>query len=126
MYMCRVGEAVPIFMRDIRVPIQTGTGTNGLTATANALSGLHDNSDFYFFVLQKECGQPVIRQLLWREQYGSPTAMATMWMGGPASFDAQGVIYEAICANCYGNATFPATLGAYQTANGTATGTYRV
>ena len=39
--------------------------------------------------------------------------------GGTSRFDKQGVIYEAICANCYGGAQFPTTPGAYKTANGT-------
>jgi gliding motility-associated-like protein len=42
--------------------------------------------------------------------------------GGTSRFDAQGVIYEAICANCYGGALFPTTLGVFAPGNGTDAG----
>jgi hypothetical protein len=90
----------------------TSTGTNGLTATSNALRTTTDGSDFYFFVLQKNAASQLYGSFFGQvngNSYGDHVD------GGTSRFDAQGVIYEAICANCYGNAVFPTTLGAYAT-----------
>jgi gliding motility-associated-like protein len=93
----------------------TGVGTEGLTATANALRTTTDNSDFYFFVLQKNAASQLYGSFFGQVggTYGDHVD------GGTSRFDAQGVIYEAICANCYGGATFPTTLGVFAPANGT-------
>jgi gliding motility-associated-like protein len=95
----------------------TSTGTSGLTATSNALRGTTDGSDFYFFVLQKNAASQLYGSFFGQVNgtYGDHVD------GGTSRFDAQGVIYEAICANCYGGAVFPTTLGAYATRNGTGT-----
>jgi gliding motility-associated-like protein len=98
----------------------TGTGTNGLTATANAIRATTDNSDFYFFVLQKNAASQLYGSFF-GEVNTNPRSYGDHVDGGTSRFDAQGVIYEAICANCYGNANFPTTLGAYQMFNGTGT-----
>ncbi len=92
-----------------------GVGTNGLTATANALRKTTDNSDFYFFVLQKNAASQLYGSFFGQVNgnYGDHVD------GGTSRFDAQGVIYEAICANCYGGALFPTTLGVFAPGNGT-------
>jgi gliding motility-associated-like protein len=96
----------------------SGTGTDGLTATGNALRGTTDNNDFYFFVLQKNAASQLYGSFFGQVggTYGDHVD------GGTSRFDAQGVIYEAICANCYGGATFPTTLGVYAPSNGTNNG----
>jgi len=99
---------------------QTGTGTNGLTATANAIRTTTDNSDFYFFVLQKNAASQLYGSFF-GELNTDPQSYGDHVDGGTSRFDSQGVIYEAICANCYGHATFPATISAYQRTNGTTT-----
>ena len=98
----------------------TTTGTNGLTATSGAIKPTTDGSDFYFFVLQKNAASQLYGSFF-GENNSNPSSYGDHVDGGTSQFDAQGVIYEAICANCYGNATFPTTLGAYQTQNGTGT-----
>jgi gliding motility-associated-like protein len=92
-------------------------GTSGLTTTSNALRTTTDGSDFYFFVLQKNAASQLYGSFFGQVNgaYGDHVD------GGTSRFDAQGVIYEAICANCYGGAVFPTTLGAYATKNGTGT-----
>jgi gliding motility-associated-like protein len=92
-----------------------GVGTDGLTATANAIRTTTDNSDFYFFVLQKNAASQLYGSFFGQVggTYGDHVD------GGTSRFDAQGVIYEAICANCYGGATFPTTLGVFAPTNGT-------
>ena len=42
-------------------------GTTGLPVTADAIQSSTDGNDFYFFVLGKECDQPVVWQFLWPE-----------------------------------------------------------
>ena len=95
----------------------SGVGTNGLTATGNALRGTTDNNDFYFFVLQKNAASQLYGSFFGQVGgvYGDHVD------GGTSRFDAQGVIYEAICANCYGGAQFPTTIGVYAPNNGTGT-----
>ena len=95
-----------------------GTGTNGLTATSDAIRGTTDNSDFYFFVLQRNAASQLYGSFF-GEVNSNPSSYGDHVDGGTSRFDKQGVIYEAICANCYGAATFPTTPGAYKTANGT-------
>jgi gliding motility-associated-like protein len=95
----------------------TTTGTFGLTTTSNALRATTDGSDFYFFVLQRNAASQLYGSFFGQVngKYGDHVD------GGTSRFDAQGVIYEAICANCYGGAVFPTTAGAYATKNGTGT-----
>ncbi len=94
---------------------ESGVGTNGLTATVNALRATTDDNDFYFFVLQKNAASQLYGSFFGQVGgvYGDHVD------GGTSRFDAQGVIYEAICANCYGGATFPTTLGVFAPGNGT-------
>jgi gliding motility-associated-like protein len=98
----------------------SGVGTNGLTATANAIRTTTDNSDFYFFVLQKNAASQLYGSFF-GELNTDPQSYGDHVDGGTSRFDNQGVIYEAICANCYGHATFPTTISAYQRVNGTTT-----
>jgi gliding motility-associated-like protein len=86
-------------------------GTSGLPVTADALKPTSpDNADFYFFVLKRDA----VSQL-----YGSFFGQNGGWIdhvdGGTSRFDQNGVIYQAICANCGGGATFPTTPGAWST-----------
>ncbi|HTR30035.1 MAG TPA: PKD domain-containing protein [Puia sp.] len=95
-----------------------GVGTNGLTATGDALRGTTDNNDFYFFVLQKNAASQLYGSFFGQVGgvYGDHVD------GGTSRYDAQGVIYEAICANCYGGAQFPTTIGVFAPTNGTSNG----
>jgi gliding motility-associated-like protein len=96
----------------------SGTGTQGLVSTPGALQANSDNNDFYFFVLQKNAASQ-----LYGSFFGEVNgAYGDHVDGGTSRFDAQGVIYEAICANCYGGAIFPTTLGVYARSNGTTIG----
>jgi len=57
-----------------------------------------DNKDFYFFVLQKDA-----QAQLYGTLYGQQGGEADHVDGGTSRFDKNGVIYQAICANCFGN-----------------------
>jgi gliding motility-associated-like protein len=96
------------------------SGTNGLTTTAGAIRSTTDDADFYFFVLQRNAASQLYGSFFGQVEVTSQNAssLGDHVDGGTSRFDAQGVIYEAICANCGGIAKFPTTAGAAFTANG--------
>ena len=86
-------------------------GTSGMTTTANAIKSTSpDNGDFYFFVLRKNAAGPGPLYASFFGQDGGPYPDHVD--GGTSRFDKDGAIYQAICANCGGGATFPTTAGA--------------
>lgn len=95
----------------------TGT-TNGLPAV-NALPGLPapDGQDFYFFVMERNA-----QQQLFGSHFGQNRGTGDHVDGGTSRFDDNGVIYQAICANCGdGNNPqifFPTTPGVWAPTNG--------
>ncbi len=91
-------------------------GTAGLTTTANAIQKTTDGNDFYFFVLEKNANSQLFGSF-----FGQDGGFADHVDGGTSRFDDNGIIYQAICANCYGGATFPVTPGAWSLKNGTGT-----
>jgi len=88
------------------------SGTNGLTVTPDAIKSSSDGRDFYFFVLRKNAtGQ------LFGSFFGQNNGAGDHVDGGTSRFDRNGVIYQAICANCKGvglpTGPFPTTPGAW-------------
>lgn len=84
-------------------------GTLGLPVTPDAIKSTTDNSDFYFFVLKKDATQQLFGSF-----FGQNGGFPDHVDGGTSRFDQNGVIYEAICANCTGgNTTFPTTPGVW-------------
>jgi gliding motility-associated-like protein len=84
-------------------------GTSGLPVTSDALKPTSpDNADFYFFVLKKDAASQ-----LYGSFFGQNGGLVDHVDGGTSRFDANGVIYQAICANCGGGATFPTTPGVW-------------
>ena len=79
------------------------SGVAGLPLTANPVQSTTDGSDFYFFVMQKNAtGQ------LYGSFFGQNGGNFQEHVdGGTSRFDVNGVIYQGICANCYGGAVFP-------------------
>ncbi|PWT73382.1 MAG: hypothetical protein C5B59_13615 [Bacteroidetes bacterium] len=88
--------------------------TSGLSVTPDAYQKNTDGADFYFFVLKKNATAQ-----LYGSFYGQNGGFSDHVDGGTSRFDRQGIIYEAICANCFGGATFPTTPGAWSRVNGT-------
>jgi gliding motility-associated-like protein len=87
-------------------------GTSGLPVTPDAikLSSI-DNRDFYFFVLKKNA-----RAQLYGSFFGKDGGFTDHVDGGTSRFDQNGVIYEAICADCEsGSSSYPTTPGAWAT-----------
>jgi gliding motility-associated-like protein len=81
------------------------------------LKGLQgpDNDNFFFFVLQKNA-----QSQLFGSYYGQLNGNYPDHVdGGTSRFDKNGIIYQAICANCVGGgAKFPTTANVWSTTNG--------
>jgi len=89
--------------------------TSQLPVTNDAIKKNTDGSDFYFFVLKKNATTQLYGTFFGQDN----GALGDHVDGGTSRFDKQGVIYEAICANCFGGATFPTTPGVWARTNGT-------
>jgi gliding motility-associated-like protein len=82
-------------------------GVAGMETTGDAIKSITDNQDFYFIVIQKNSSK-----LLYGTFFGQDGgAIGEHVDGGTSRYDQQGVIYQAICANCAGGARFPTTPG---------------
>lgn len=92
-------------------------GVGGLPITPDAFKPNTDASgqDFYFFVLKKNATGQLFGSFFGQNggQVGDHVD------GGTSRFSPDGVIYQAICANCYGGTQFPTTPGAWAITNGT-------
>ncbi len=97
------------------------TGNTSGLPEVNPLSPIPppDGKDFYFFVLKKDAASQ-----LFGSHYGENGGNTGDHVdGGTSRFDANGVIYQAICANCQGRVSnpqviFPATANAWARVNG--------
>ena len=96
-------------------------GTMGLPVTSDALvmnppystPQQTDGKDFYFFVLKKNGTEQ-----LYGSFYGQNGGYADHVDGGTSRFDENGVIYQAICANCATpRAYYPTTPGVWGPTN---------
>jgi gliding motility-associated-like protein len=91
------------------------SGTNGLPTTPDAIRTSTDNADFYFFVLKRDAVSQLYGSFFGQVEATDKSGRQSLGDhvdGGTSRFDAQGVIYEAICANCGGIASFPVTAAA--------------
>jgi gliding motility-associated-like protein len=94
-------------------------GTAGMPVSANAIKKVTDNRDFYFIVIQKNASA-----LLYATYYGQndgPLSISEHVDGGTSRYDQNGIIYQAICANCADHSLtpFPTTPGVWSPRNGT-------
>ncbi len=100
-----------------------GTGTTkGLPVTPDAIKPVTDasGSDFYFFVLRKDAASQLYGTFFGQEDpqiYGNPETFGDHVDGGTSRFDKNGVIYQAMCANCNRTVNFLGTPGSWSTAN---------
>ena len=90
------------------------SGTSGMPITADALQSTTDGKDFYFFVLKKNATEQLFGSF-----FGQNGGLSDHVDGGTSRFDKQGIIYQAICANCFGNGVFLTTPGVVAPTNGT-------
>ena len=90
--------------------------TSGLSVTPDAIKKTTDNNDFYFFVLEKNAASQ-----LYGSFFGNADSQPDVGDhvdGGTSRFDREGVIYEAMCANCGKIGFFPTTPGVWAPNNG--------
>lgn len=104
-------------------------GVRGMSVTPDAIkSDAPDNADFYFIVIKRNAASQ-----LYGTFFGQNSGGPEHVDGGTSRFDQNGVIYQAMCANCLSSATaprpqFPITAGAvccsnkWSGANGTGSG----
>ena len=96
------------------------SGTAGLPITPDAIKSTTDNTDLYFIVISKNA-----QSLLYGTFFGQDGGLGEHVDGGTSRFDEQGVIYQAVCANCFGASQspvtnpFPTTGGVIGPVNGT-------
>lgn len=89
-------------------------GTNGLPITQDAFQSTTDGSDYYFICLSDD-----VSQLVYGSFFGGAAYSAREHVdGGTSRFDRKGRIYQAVCAGCGGQSSFPTTPGAWSTTNG--------
>ena len=91
-------------------------GTAGLT-TVDGLQPTTDGKDFYFFVLKRNATDQ-----LYGDFFGQLGGFIDHVDGGTSRFDANGIIYQALCANCGGGVRFPTTPNAWASTNGALNG----
>jgi gliding motility-associated-like protein len=84
-----------------------------MRVTTDAYQSTTDGKDFYFFVMKRDAVGPNPLYASFFGQTGGPVGDHVD--GGTSRFDANGVIYQGVCANCGGGASFPTTLGAWST-----------
>lgn len=90
------------------------SGTAGLSVTPDAYQPTTDGSDFYFFVMERNAQKQLYGSFFGQNQGTFPDHVD----GGTSRFDKNGIIYQSICANCYGGTTFPTTPGVWAENNG--------
>ncbi|HUR66880.1 MAG TPA: PKD domain-containing protein [Chitinophagaceae bacterium] len=93
-------------------------GTAGLPFTSDAIKTTTDGKDFYFFVLKRDATQQLFGSFF--GETNNAGAGCDHVDGGTSRFDRNGVIYQAICANCRisnQQPLFPTTAGAWSTVN---------
>ena len=94
-------------------------GTAGMPTTPDATKQVSDNRDFYFIVIKKNASS-----LLYGTFFGendNSRSISEHVDGGTSRYDQNGIIYQAICANCSGPAAtgrYPTTPGVWSPANG--------
>jgi gliding motility-associated-like protein len=87
--------------------------TIGMPITPDAIKSTTDGRDFYFIVIKKNA-----ESLLYGSFFGQNGGYGEHVDGGTSRFDESGVIYMAICANCYGTDSPQPTPGPFPTTSG--------
>ncbi len=97
--------------------------TRGMPTTPGAIKPNTDasGSDFYFFVLEKNANSQLYGTFFGQEDppigVSNPLTFGDHVDGGTSRFDRNGVIYQAMCANCFRSVPFLGTPGAWSRQN---------
>ncbi len=94
------------------------SGTFGMPVTPDAIKGMTDNRDFYFIVMKKNASALLYGTFFGQTDNGQ--SISEHVDGGTSRYDQNGIIYQAICANCNGGAATPflTTPGVWSPTNG--------
>ncbi|MBX7093679.1 MAG: gliding motility-associated C-terminal domain-containing protein [Flavobacteriales bacterium] len=85
---------------------------NGMPTTANAFQPTNgDGFNFYLIVFSRNIGS-----LLYATYFGGPLSHEHV-DGGTSRFSQDGIVYQSVCAGCWGNDDFPTTPGAWSQVN---------
>lgn len=93
--------------------------TLNMPTTPDAIKPKSDvsGSDFYFFVLKKDAASQLYGTFFGQddppEGVNNPLTFGDHVDGGTSRFDKNGVIYEAMCANCFRTVSFPGSFGVW-------------
>ncbi len=96
-------------------------GTAGMPVTPDAIQPTTDGRDFYFIVIKRDATGQLYGTYFGQKDSPDPTKSLSEHVdGGTSRYDKNGVIYQAICANCQTEASivFPTTPNAWATKNG--------
>lgn len=106
----------------------TNGSVKGMPVTPDAIKGTPDatGSDFYFFVLKKNAASQLYGTFFGQDDPvddpNNPKTFGDHVDGGTSRFDRNGIIYQAICANCFKGVAFPGTPGSWSPTNQAAGG----
>lgn len=82
--------------------------TNNLPITSNALQPTTDGNDYYLAMFSEDADS-----LMYATFFGGNSSFDHV-DGGTSRFDKKGIVYQAVCASCYGaTSDFPTTPGAW-------------
>ncbi len=88
------------------------TPLNGMDVTPDAIQPTFgDGFNFYLIVFSRN-----IQSVLYASYFGGGTSHEHV-DGGTSRFDANGVVYQSVCAGCWSNDDFPTTPGAWSNVN---------
>ncbi len=88
--------------------LATNSTTNNLPITANALQPTTDGSDYYLAMFSEDADS-----LMYATFFGGNASFDHV-DGGTSRFDKKGIVYQAVCASCFGSTSdFPTTPGAW-------------
>lgn len=94
-------------------------GLGSMPISSDAFKRTTDNRDFYFIVIKRDA-----TELMFATYFGQSGGEGEHVDGGTSRYDDQGVVYQAICANCFGSRagnitqSFPTTRGVWAERNG--------
>ena len=100
----------------------TTGNTRGMPTTSDAIKPQTDasGSDFYFFVLEKNAASQLYGSFFGQSDppgRAEPLTFGDHVDGGTSRFDRNGIIYQAMCANCFKSVPFPGTPGSWSPTN---------
>ncbi|MBW6481446.1 MAG: gliding motility-associated C-terminal domain-containing protein [Vicingaceae bacterium] len=88
--------------------LATNSTTNGLPITLGAIQPTTDGSDYYLVMFSEDANT-----IIYATFFGGNASFDHV-DGGTSRFDKRGIVYQAVCASCFGaTSDFPTTPGAW-------------